>query len=110
MLTSFMILSFASISGMSDIHGQPYSTLVLAISQGITDLRQRSALLQSIVQTTQRDAEATLSEVVRSRTEAEAQQAKELHRKVIKWLSLTDPSSNHLASRKKHQSTTEDGC
>jgi len=53
-------------------------TLTVAIDQGITQLRHDFAT---------------------ARTD-------EYRDKIIRWLSYTDPSSNHLAACKKHQPTT----
>lgn len=58
------------------------------------------------MQVTRHHAEVTLSEIFRHRADVETHQKKELRGKLIKWLSVTDPSSNYLAARKKHESST----
>ncbi|KAH0533900.1 hypothetical protein FGG08_007482, partial [Glutinoglossum americanum] len=62
-----------------------HTTLALAIDKGVTELR--------------RQVEATQAEIVNHRMDE--------HRdKIIRWLSATDPSSNHHAACKKRQPTT----
>lgn len=83
-----------------------HRALVLAIRQSIIELKRQSDLTQSDVQVTRHHAEVTLSEMYRHRADVETHQKKELREKLIKWLSVTDPSSNYFAARKKHKSST----
>lgn len=80
--------------------------MVLAIRKSVTELEQQSALTQSDVQVIRHHAEATHLELARNRAYIEDDQKKELRGESIKWLSVTNPSSNYLAARRKHQSTT----
>lgn len=65
------------------------ATLTVSIDSGVTSLRQDFANARlDVVEDRQRDK----LEAVR--------------KEVIGWLSITDPSSNHLEQRRKHQDTT----
>jgi ankyrin repeat domain-containing protein 50 len=61
------------------------STLALALSKGIDDVKEQSTNIQK--------------DLAALREEAERD-------KIISWLSVTDPSLNHYAACKKHQPAT----
>lgn len=74
-------------------------TLALAIDQGVTELKQQFKATRIEVAAIRTDVAAILADNATN-------QINECREKIIQWLSIVDPSSNHLAACKKHQPTT----
>ncbi|MCJ1437731.1 hypothetical protein MMC27_007118 [Xylographa pallens] len=68
------------------------TSLILSVSQDVSDIKQGLARTQISVEGTQADSAAYRSERYRT--------------SMVKWLTVTDPSFNYRAALKKHQPST----
>jgi hypothetical protein len=79
---------------------------VLSIQDTVEGVRNTTTSIQETVEGVRNAATSIQETVAEVWTSTEATAMSQRHAKVLDWIKLSDPSSNHNAARKKHQPTT----